>query len=106
MGCLGYRYDPDVGVYDPLRQTTEEVGVDGRWTFRPRWEAFGTAMVGAQQEKGAGGSPTYSLEGGVDREVGAAGRVTLGAFTAESSAAGRGEGYRRYGGYLRFRVPF
>jgi tetratricopeptide (TPR) repeat protein len=106
MGYLGYRYDLDVGVYDPLRQTTEEVGVDGRWAFRPRWEAFGTAMVGAQQEKGVGGSPTYSLEAGVDREVGAAGRVTLGAFTAESSAAGRGEGYRRYGGYLRFRVPF
>lgn len=106
MGYLGYRYDLDVGVYDPLRQTTEEVGVDGRWAFRPRWEAFGTAMVGAQQENGAGGSPTYSLEAGVDREVGAAGRVTLGAFTAESAAAGRGAGYRRYGGYLRFRVPF
>jgi len=106
LGYLGYRYDLDVGVYDPLRQTTEEVGVDGRWGFRPRWEAFGTAMVGAQQEKGESGSPTYSLEAGVDREVGAAGRVTLGAFTAESAAAGRGAGYRRYGGYLRFRVPF
>jgi len=106
MGYLGYRYDLDVGVYDPLRQTWEEIGVDGRWAFRPRWEAFGTAMVGAQQEEGAGGSPTYSVEAGVDREVGAAGRVTLGAFIGESSAAGRGEGYRRYGGYLRFRVPF
>jgi len=105
-GYLGYRYDLDVGVYDPLRQTWEEIGVDGRWAFRPRWEAFGTAMAGAQQEEGAGGSPTYSVEAGVDREVGIAGRVTVGAFIVESSAAGRGEGYRRYGGYLRFRVPF
>jgi hypothetical protein len=105
-GYLGYRYDLDVGVYDPLRQTWEEIGVDGRWGFRPRWEAFGTAMVGAQQEKGESGSPTYSLEAGVDREVGTAGRVTLGAFLADSATAGRGEGYRRTGGYLRFRIPF
>ncbi|MGZ8463627.1 MAG: tetratricopeptide repeat protein [Candidatus Deferrimicrobiaceae bacterium] len=106
LGYLGYRYDLDVGVYDPLRQTTEEVGVDGRWAFRPQWAAFGTAMAGAQQEKREGGSPSYSLEAGVDREVGAAGRITLGGFIADSSAAGRGGGYRRQGGYLRFRVTF
>jgi len=106
LGYLGYRYDLDVGVYDPLRQTWEEIGLDGRWAFRPRWETFGTAMVGMQQEEGAGGSPTYSLEAGVEREVGVAGRVTLGAFIADSATAGQGAGYRRYGGYLRFRVPF
>ncbi|HEY6097054.1 MAG TPA: hypothetical protein VIU83_03280, partial [Candidatus Deferrimicrobium sp.] len=106
LSYLGFRKRLDVGAYDPLRQTAEEVGLDGRWTFHPRWEAFGTAMGGAQQEKGAGGSPTYSLEAGVDREVGAAGRITLGGFIADSSAAGRGAGYRRQGGYLRFRVPF
>jgi len=106
LGYLGYRYDLDVGVYDPLRQTTEEVGLDGRWAFHPRWEAFATAMAGAQQEKGESGSPTGSLEAGVDREVGAAGRITLGGYIADSSAAGRGEGYRRQGGYLRFYVPF
>lgn len=106
LSWLGYRKSLDVGAYNPRRQTAEEVGLDGRWAFRPRWEAFGTAMGGAQQEKGAGGSPTYSLEAGVDREVGAAGRITLGGFIAESSAAGRGAGYRRQGGYLRVRVPF
>lgn len=106
LSYLGFRKSLDVGAYNPHRQTTEEVGLDGRWAFRPRWEAFGTAMGGAQQEKGAGGSPTYSLEAGVDREVGAAGRITLGGFIADSSAAGRGAGYRRQGGYLRFRVPF
>jgi hypothetical protein len=106
LGYLGFRDDLDVGIYDPVRQTTQEVGVDGRWAFRPRWEAFGTSMAGAQQEKGQSGSPTYSLEAGVDREVGAAGRITLGAFVADSSAAGREGGYRRYGGYLRLRVPF
>ena len=58
MGYLGYRYDLDVGMYDPRRQTWEEVGLDGRWGFRPRWEAFGTGMVGLQQEEGAGGSGT------------------------------------------------
>jgi tetratricopeptide (TPR) repeat protein len=106
LGYLGYRYDLDVGMYDPRRQTWEEIGLDGRWAFRPRWEAFGTGMVGAQQEEGAGGSPTYSLEAGVEREIGAAGRVTLGAFLADSATAGQGEGYRRCGGYLRVRVPF
>jgi len=106
LSWLGFRKSLDVGAYNPLRQTAEEVGLDGRWAFRPRWEAFGTATGGAQQEKGAGGSPTYSLEAGVDREVGAAGRITLGGFIADSSAAGRGAGYRRQGGYLRFRVPF
>jgi len=103
---LGFQKELDVGMYNPRRQTAEEVGLDGRWAFRPRWEAFGTAMAGAQQEEGAGGSPTYSLELGVDREVGAAGKITLGAFAADSAAAGRGAGYRRQGGYLRFRVPF
>jgi tetratricopeptide (TPR) repeat protein len=106
LSWLGFRKSLDVGAYNPRRQTAEEVGLDGRWAFRPRWEAFGTAMGGAQQEKGAGGSPTYSLETGVDREVGAAGRITLGGFIADSSAVRRGEGYRRQGGYLRFRVPF
>lgn len=106
LGYLGFQDDLDVGIYDPVRQTTQEVGLDGRWAFRPRWEAFGTAMAGAQQEKGQGGSPSYSLEAGVDREVGAAGRITLGAFVADSSAAGREGGFRRYGGYLRLRVPF
>jgi tetratricopeptide (TPR) repeat protein len=106
MSYLGFREELDVGAYNPLRQTVEEVGLDGRWGFRPRWEAFGTAMVGAQQEEGAGGSPTYSLEAGVDRTIGEAGRITLGGFIADSSAAGREAGYRRYGGYLRFHVPF
>jgi len=106
LGYLGYRHDLDVGVYDPLRQTTEEAGLDGRWAFRPRWEAFATATAGAQQEKGESGSPTGSLEAGVDREVGSAGRITLGGFIADSSAAGRGGGYRHQGGYLRFHVPF
>jgi len=106
LSYLAFREDLDVGAYNPLRQTAEEVGLDGRWTFRPRWEAFGTAMGGAQQEEGSGGSPTYSLEAGVEREVGAGGRITLGGFIADSSAAGREAGYRRQGGYLRFRVPF
>ncbi len=106
LGYLSYRYDLDVGVYDPRWQTAAEVGVDGRWAFRPRWETFGTAMVGAQEEKGEGGSPTYSLELGVEWRVGGDGRVTLGAFSAESAAAGQGAGYRRTGGYLRFRIPF
>ena len=106
LGYLGYRHDLDVGVYDPLRQTTEEAGLDGRWAFSPRWEAFATATAGAQQEKGESGSPTGSLEAGVDREVGSAGRITLGGFIADSSAAGRGGGYRSQGGYLRFHVPF
>lgn len=106
LSYLGFRENLGVGAYNPLRQTAEEVGLDGRWAFRPRWEAFGTAMGGAQQEKGGGGSPTYSLEAGVDREVGADGRITLGGFIADSSAAGREAGYRRHGGYLRFRVPF
>jgi len=106
LSWLGFREDLDVGAYDPLRQTVEEVGLEGRWAFRPRWEAFGTAMGGAQQEKGASGSPTYSLEAGVDREVGADGRITLGGFIADSGAAGREAGYRRHGGYLRFRLPF
>jgi len=106
LSYLGFREDLDVGAYNPLRQTAEEVGLEGRWGFRPRWEAFGTAMGGAQQEKGEGGSPTYSLEAGVDRVVGEAGRITLGGFISDSSAAGKGAGYRRQGGYLRFRVPF
>ncbi len=106
LSWLGFRKSLDVGAYNPLRQTTEEFGLDGRWAFRPRWEAFGTAMGGAQQEKGAGGSPTYSLEAGVDREVGEASRITLGGFIADSSTVGRGAGYRRQGGYLRFLVPF
>jgi len=106
IGYLAFRKSLDVGAYSPLRQMTEEVGLDGRWAFRPRWEAFGTAMAGAQQEKGAGGTPTYSLEAGVDREIGAAGRITLGGFFADSSDMGRGAGYRRQGAYLRFRAPF
>ena len=51
VSYLGFRTDLDVGAYDPLRQTTEEIGLDGRWVVRPRWEAFATAMAGAQQER-------------------------------------------------------
>lgn len=105
LSYLGFRESLDVGVYNPLRQMTEQIGLDGRWAFRPRWEAFGTAMGGAQQEKGESGSPAYSLEAGVEREVGAAGRITFGGFIDDSASMGRGPGYRRMGGYLRFHIP-
>ena len=57
-GYLGYRYDLDgastIAPSDDGRgRRRRTVGV------RPQWEAFGTAMAGAQQEEGEGGSPTY-----------------------------------------------
>lgn len=102
---LSFEQDLDVGVFDPRRYTTEEAGVDGRWELSPRWELFGTVLVGAQQEIGNGGAPAYSVEAGADRRIGA-GTVTLGAFATDSSAAGRGGGFWRRGGSLRFRIPF
>lgn len=102
---LSFEQDLDVGVFDPRRYTTEEAGVDGRWGFTSRWELFGTLLAGAQQEIGNGGAPAYSAEAGVDRRIGA-GMVTLGAFATDSRAAGRGGGFWRRGGYLRFRIPF
>ncbi len=94
-----------VGAFNPERYTTEEAGLDGRWAATPRWELFGTALVGAQQEIGNAGAPTYSVEAGVDRRIGT-GTITLGGFATDSSAAGPGGGFRRRGGYLRFRLPF
>jgi tetratricopeptide (TPR) repeat protein len=105
FGWLGFSDDLDVGVYDPERYTSEEAGVDWRWRFCPPWEFYGTVMAGAQQEKGAKGGPTYSAELGLDRKVGL-GLVSLGGFASDSNAQGQGEGFRRYGGLLRFRIPF
>ncbi|MGE5188794.1 MAG: tetratricopeptide repeat protein [Gemmatimonadota bacterium] len=102
---LSFENDLDVGVFNPRRYTAEEAGVDARWAWSPRWEFFATLLAGAQQERGNAGAPTYSAEAGVDRRVGA-GMVTVGAFSTDSSAAGRGGGFRRSGGYLRFRIPF
>ncbi len=95
----------DVGVFNPERYTTEEAGLDGRWGVSPRWELFGTVLAGAQQEIGNAGAPTYSVDAGVDRRIGA-GTVTLAGFATDSSAAGPGGGFRRRGGSLRFRIPF
>lgn len=95
----------DVGVFNPERYTTEEAGLDGRWALTPRWEVFGTVYAGAQQEIGNAGAPTYSVDAGVDRRIGA-GTVTLAGFATDSSAAGPGGGFRRRGGSLRFRIPF
>ncbi len=105
FGWLGFSDDLDVGVFDPERYTTEEAGVDWRWRFRPRWEFHGTALAGAQQEKGANSGPTYSAELGLDRKIGL-GLVSVGGFASDSNARGQGEGFRRYGGLLRFRIPF
>jgi len=104
FGWLGFDYDLDVGVFDPERYTSEEAGVDWRWRFRPRWEFYGTVMAGAQQEKGESGGPTYSAELGMDRRIGL-GLVSLGGFASDSNARGQGQGYRRYGGLLRLRIP-
>ena len=102
---LSFDRDLDVGVFDPRRYTTEEAGVDGRWALSPRWELFATLLAGAQQETGNAGAPAYSAEAGVDRRIGAA-TVTFGGFSTDSRAAGRGGGFWRRGGYLRFRIPF
>lgn len=105
FGWLGFSEDLDVGVYDPERYTTQEAGIDWRWRFRPLWEVYGTLIGGAQQEKGADNGPTYSAEAGLDRKIGL-GMVSAGAFASDSNARGQGEGFRRYGGLLRFRIPF
>ncbi|HSL98835.1 MAG TPA: tetratricopeptide repeat protein [Candidatus Limnocylindria bacterium] len=105
FGWLGFSDDLDVGVFDPERYTSEEAGVDWRWMFYPRWEFYGTVMAGAQQEKGANGGPTYSAELGLDRKIGL-GLVSLGGIASDSNARGQGQGFRRYGGLLRFRIPF
>ena len=105
FGWLGFSDDLNVGVFDPERYTTEEAGVDWRWRFRPRWEFHGTATAGAQQEKGANSGPTYSAELGLDRKIGL-GLVSVGGFASDSNARGQGEGFRRYGGLLRCRIPF
>ncbi len=102
---LSFDDDLDVGVFDPERYTTEEIGVDARWALSPRWELFGTVLAGAQQEIRNSGAPAYSAEAGVDRRIGP-GVVTLGGFSTDSRAAGRGGGFWRRGGYLRFRLPF
>ena len=105
FGRLGFSDDLDVGVFDPKSYTTEEAGVDWRWRFRPLWEFHGTVFAGAQQEKGAESGATYSAELGLDRRIGL-GLVSLGGFASDSNARGQGEGFRRYGGLLRFRIPF
>lgn len=105
LGWLSFRSDLDVGVFDPERYTTEEAGADWRRTVLPRWVLFGTALLGAQQEKGNSGGPTYDVLLGTDRRVGR-GVVTLAGFATDSRAAGPGGGYRRAGGLLRIRVPF
>ncbi|MBK5094171.1 MAG: tetratricopeptide repeat protein [Deltaproteobacteria bacterium] len=106
FGWLGFSDDLDVGVFDPERYTTQEAGVDWRWRFCPPWEFYGTVMAGAQQEKGEKGGPTFSAELGLDRKIGL-GLVSVGGFASDSNALGQGgEGFRRYGGLLRFRIPF
>ncbi|HEU5359736.1 MAG TPA: hypothetical protein VFU42_01110, partial [Candidatus Deferrimicrobiaceae bacterium] len=105
FGWLGFSDDLDVGVYDPERYTSEEAGVDWRWRFRPLWEFYGTVFAGAQQEKGADSGLMYSAELGLDRKIGL-GMVSLGGFASDSNARGQGEGFRRHGGLLRFRIPF
>ncbi len=102
---LSFEDDLDVGVFDPRRYTSEEVGIDWRWRFRPAWEFFGTAAGGAQQEQGNRGGPMYEAETGVDRRFGR-GVATLAAFSSDSNAGGRGGGYRRYGGWFRASVRF
>ena len=104
IGWLGFSRDLDVGVFDPRRYLSEEAGVDWRVRFRPLWEFYGTVMAGAQQEKGESGGPTYSAELGLDRKIGL-GLVSLGGFASDSNARGQGQGFRRYGGLLRLRIP-
>ncbi len=102
---LSFEHDLDVGVFDPRRYTSEEVGVDWRWRFRPAWEFFGTVAGGAQQERGNSGGPMYEAETGVDRRFDR-GVATLAAFSSDSNAGGRGGGYRRSGGWFRVSVRF
>ncbi len=102
---LSFEHDLDVGVFDPRRYTSEEIGIDWRWRFRPAWEWFGTAAAGAQQERGNRGGPIYDAETGVDRRFDR-GVATLAGFASDSNAGGRGGGYRRYGGWLRVSVRF
>jgi len=105
FGWLGFRHDLDVGVYDPERYTSEEAGIDWRFRFRRDWEFHGTALAGAQQEKGANSGSTYSIEAVLDRRIGL-GTASIGGFASDSNAGGQGEGFRRYGGLLRVRIPF
>lgn len=105
FGWLGFRHDLDVGVYDPERYTNEEAGIDWRFRLRRVWEFHGTALAGAQQEKGADSGPTYSIEAVLDRRIGL-GAASIGGFASDSNAGGKGGGFRRYGGLLRVRIPF
>ncbi len=102
---LGFSHDLDVGVFDPRRYTTEEAGVEWQWQFRPLWQFHGTLTGGAQQESGGNGGPMYSVDLGLDGKVGH-GRVSFGAFSSDSNARGKGEGFRRLGGLLSFLIPF
>ncbi len=95
----------DVGVFNPDRYTAEEAGLEWLWRFRPAWEFRGTVMGGAEQEKGHAGGTTYSAETELDRRIGN-GVITAGAFISDSIARGQGEGFRRYGGLIRLRIPF
>jgi len=106
FGWLGFERDLDVGTFDPERYTNEEAGIDWRFRLRPNWEFRGTALAGAQQEKGADSGPTYSVEAELERKIGT-GSVTLGGFALDSNAGGQGGGgFRRYGGLFRIRIPF
>lgn len=105
LGWLGFDRDLDVGVFDPERYTSQEAGVDWRVRLRPDWEFHGTAMAGSQQEKGADSGPTYSVEAALDRRIGL-GSASIGGFASDSNSGGQGEGFRRYGGLLRCRIPF
>lgn len=107
LGWLGFSHDLDVGVFDPRRYTTEEVGLDWQWRFRPLWEFHGTLTGGAQQEKGHSGGPLYTADLALDRKVGR-GLISLAGFSSDSNARGRGrgEGYRRHGGQLSVSIPF
>jgi tetratricopeptide (TPR) repeat protein len=105
LGWLGFSRDLDVGVYDPLRYTTEVAGVDWEWRFLPRWVFRGTITAGAQQEKGAKSGPTYSAEAWVDRKAGR-GALSVEGFSFDSNARGQGEGFHRYGGLVRLQIPF
>lgn len=105
FGWLGFDRDLDVGVFDPERYTSQEAGIDWRFRLRPGWEFRGTALAGAQQEKGAESGPTYSVEATLDRKIGLGG-ISIGGFGSDSNAGGQGEGFRRHGGLLRLRIPF
>ncbi|HEY5765608.1 MAG TPA: tetratricopeptide repeat protein, partial [Candidatus Deferrimicrobiaceae bacterium] len=77
FGWLGFDHDLDVGVFDPERYTSQEAGIDWRVRLRPGWEFRGTALAGAQQEKGAESGPTYTVEAALDRKIGL-GVISLG----------------------------